>query len=72
MEIAELERIHGLLEIVRDRLKENKGDMMARGMIDELVDQYRDSEDPEAVEIVSQLYFIRMLLGCIDIREMGL
>lgn len=70
MEIAELERIHGLLEIVRDRLKENKGDMTARGMVDELLEQMIEKKgDPEAEYIVEQLLIIKLLLSPLDIQE---
>ncbi|MDD4008958.1 MAG: hypothetical protein PHQ67_03990 [Fermentimonas sp.] len=70
MENKELESVYGLLCIVKERLTKDSGDIMARGMVDELIDQYRESEDPQAVEIVGHLRKIRVMLTFIDLKEM--
>lgn len=67
MKIKELETIHGLLVIIRDRLKTNIKDMVARGMIDELYDQLEQKkDDPEAAYILEQLVMIKVLLAPMD------
>ncbi|MFA7169884.1 MAG: hypothetical protein WC178_03450 [Candidatus Paceibacterota bacterium] len=69
MEIKELETVCGMVFVIRDRLKADIEDMIARGMIDELYDQLKEKNDPEADFILEQLLMIRVLLRRRDDRR---
>jgi len=69
MEIEELKEIGRIVFIIRNMLRANIRDTVARGMIDELYDQLKEKDDPEASYILEQLLMIKVLLAAADAGE---